>query len=222
VAAVGIVSSGVPQSCSGSTYSPSFICVSGGSLPGFYIKATSGLLAGVALVTLWLTLWLTSLAPPFSPLFGSPLWRPTMWEQDPAETTYRTELTGCTALTADQAAVVAFVSGPQQAACYVACKYGTSAYGLQQYVQLYPDLNAERPLANIFATATSDVSQASTAPSRFSSLFGSSLGPLMPNFGVGQQDGVARRRRALPHQLPPRPLVRYSNAHLMRLFKSTP
>ena len=50
VAAVGIVSSGVPQSCSGRTYSPSFICVSGGSLPGFYIKATSGLLAGATLV----------------------------------------------------------------------------------------------------------------------------------------------------------------------------
>ena len=86
--------------------------------------------------------------------------------------------------------VVAFVSGPQQAACYVACKYGTSAYGLQQYMQLYPDVNAvyaalygsplcssfsgiavdngpfdeqESALDNIFATATSDVSQVSTA-----------------------------------------------------------
>ena len=86
--------------------------------------------------------------------------------------------------------MVAFVSGPQQAACYVACKYGTSAYGLQQYMQLYPNVNAvyaalygsplcssfsgiavdngpfdeqERPSDNIFATATSDVSQVSTA-----------------------------------------------------------
>ena len=86
--------------------------------------------------------------------------------------------------------MVAFVSGPQQAACYVACKYGTSAYGLQQYMQLYPDVNAvyaalygsplcssfsgiavdngpfdeqESALDNIFATATSDVSQVSTA-----------------------------------------------------------
>ena len=42
--------------------------------------------------------------------------------------------------------MVAFVSGPQQAACYVACKYGTNAYGLQTYVQLYPDLDAVRCL----------------------------------------------------------------------------
>ena len=133
---------------------------------------------------------------------------------------------------------MAFVSGPQQAACYVACKYGTSAYGLQQYMQLYPDVNAvyaalygsplcssfsgiavdngpfdeqESALDNIFATATSDVSQVSTAPSL--ACFGSSLGPLMPNFGVGPQDGVARRRRALPHQLSPRHLVIYGHAY---------
>ena len=110
----------------GTSYSPSFVCVSGGSLPGFFIGAHADLLAGATL--------------------------------DPAATTYQTSLFPCATLTEPQSAILAFVSGPQQGACYVGCRYGTGAYALQLYMQQYPDLNAERASDNIFATATSSVS----------------------------------------------------------------